>query len=133
MQPIQTKMLKKKDQDQIKKAFDKVKIEMGDLKERIAVIETQSQKSLTQPVSSSASLVQVGANSVQKQVQKKEIALPMKLKKGYQKKQILEEMQNLIKQGYSVTEIEQIIIDKFGISRRTFYNYKKRLIIKVQV
>jgi len=126
-------MLKKKDQDQIKKAFDKVKIEMGDLKERIAVIETQSQKSLTQPVSSSASLVQVGANSVQKQVQKKEIALPMKLKKGYQKKQILEEMQNLIKQGYSVTEIEQIIIDKFGISRRTFYNYKKRLIIKVQV
>ena len=81
----------------------------------------------------SAEKVQVSAKTKEGKVQKEEVALPIRLKKGYKKKQILEEIQNLSNQGYSVTEIEEAIINKFGISRRTFYNYKKKLIVNVRV
>lgn len=81
----------------------------------------------------SASSVQEKCKKSASALQKEKVALPIIFKKRYKKKQILEEMQNLNNQGYSVIEIEEIIINKFGISRRTFYNYKKKLIVKVQV
>ncbi len=127
-------------QEKIIRAFSKVKQDISFLTNEISNLKKEIQNNniaiaelkgmmLVLIKERGASLVQPSANKVQKE----NIALPTKLKKGYKKKQILDEMQNLSNQGFSVTEIEQAIINRFEISRRTFYNYKKKLIMEVQV
>jgi len=127
----------KKLQSRLKKSFLKRDVEISNLKEseseqdkKIAKLEGMMFVLLKQ---SSENSMQRSAEPTNRPVQTEEITLPIRLKKGYRKKQILDEMKNLSNQGYLVTEIEQAIVNKFGISRRTFYNYKKRLVIEVKV
>jgi len=119
----------KKELKKIANGFSSVRGELAEIKESIAS-RKEIDLMIRNAILKHSLQVQQGAKVKDRPVQ---VALPIKLKKVYKKNQILKEMQNLSNQGYSVTEIEEAIINKFGISRRTFYNYKKKLVVKVHL